>query len=97
MTDFAHRTRQQDDVSEVYGTASALTGEVGIFTLKVQNETQPPVRFHFGCSLLGALVPDRYALLFFLNLNVFIQNKLTTMITDYYMMIIKDFCSSIKR
>lgn len=68
MTDFAGRTRfQQDAVSKVHGTASVLTGEVGIFAVKVQNETQPPVWFHFGCSLLAALVPDRYALLFVLN------------------------------
>lgn len=63
MTDLAHRTRfQQDAVWKVYGTASVLTDEVGFFPVKVQNETQPPVRFHFGCSLLAVLVPDRYAL-----------------------------------
>lgn len=60
MTDFAHRTRfQQDAFSRVHGTASVLTSEVGFFAVKVQNEKQPPVRFHFDCSLLAALVPDR--------------------------------------
>lgn len=68
MTDFAHRTRfQQDAVSKVHGSASVLTGEVGIFAVKVQNETQTPVRVHFGSSVPAALVPDRYALLFVLN------------------------------
>lgn len=66
MSHSAGRTRfQQDAVSKVRGTAS--TGEVGIFPVKVEDETRPPVRFRFGSPLLAALVPDRYALLFVLN------------------------------
>lgn len=78
MTDLAHRTRfQQDAVWKVYGTASVLTDEVGFFSVKVQNETQPPVRFRVGCSLLAVLVPDRYALLKNVcpKLNTFILHK----------------------
>lgn len=58
MTDFAGRTRFQQPKSKALGTASVLTGEVGFFAVKVQNETQPPVRLHSGSCL-----PGRYALL----------------------------------